>query len=147
MTPATGFGLFAVSGGRPLIANFVRGKGEWCALTAPTGVLQVYYFPGITDVSLLYERQFATRYALGSSQWHHTAVIVRMAREVELYTDGKLVATTTLKGRDFAATDRLQQVTLGPGILVDEIALFTWALSAEQVAEYYTALTALHEKP
>jgi hypothetical protein len=147
VTPTTGFGLFELTGGRGLISNFVRGKGEWCGLTRPTGVFQVYYFKDITAVNALYDTQFTTHYDLGPGKWHHTALVARMAREVELYTDGKLVAKTALKGRDLADADGLRQVILGPGILVDEIALFSRALPAEQVAEYYTALTALRLKP
>ncbi|HJN16162.1 MAG TPA: hypothetical protein QGH10_11745, partial [Armatimonadota bacterium] len=36
------FGLYHLTNGRAIVSHFSRGKGEWCQLPRPTGILQVY---------------------------------------------------------------------------------------------------------
>lgn len=141
----SGSGLFGISGGG-YIGHFVRGKGEWCALQRPTGVLQVYYFRGIQNVNLLYDGDLAAHLDLKAGVWHHTAAVFRAASIVELYTDGRKVAEIQTEGRSWRAGDNLRQIGFGPfgsGGSVDEILVLDRAASGEAIARYYSVLSRL----
>ncbi len=139
-----GFDLFTFQG-RGIVSAFVRGKGEWCALQRPTGVLQVYYFPGVQNVNDLYDGDLAAHLDLKAGVWHHTAVVIRRASCVQLYTDGRLVAEASTSGRDFAAADEVRTLSIGGGVVVDEVLLLDRAIDADQVADYYRGVKRLRE--
>ena len=86
-----GFSLFHLSGGRRYVSLFSRGKGKWCALKEPTGVFQVYNFPGVKNVSALYDRRLSRRLDLKRGAWHHTAATFSVGRHLIVYTDGRPV--------------------------------------------------------
>ncbi len=138
------FGLFHLTGGQGMISHFSRGKGEWCALQRPAGVLQVYYFDGIANVNGIYEGDLLGKLELRAGVWHHTAVVVRGASLTEAYTDGAKVFETRNNGRNFLADDRLHDLRLGSfwgaQAYLDEVVILRRALSADEIAEYVTAV-------
>ncbi len=141
--PADGsFSLFQITG-RGIIAAFTRGKGEWCALKEPAGVLQVYYFPGIQDVNGIYDVDLAKRVDLRAGAWHHTAAVIRQGAIVELYTDGMRVAEIATSGRAFLPADGIRSLRIGGGVVLDEVLVLDRALDAENVADYYRGLRRL----
>ena len=84
MKPETGFHLVTL-GANGYISNFVRGKGEWCALQKPTFVIQSYNFPGISNVN-------GIGYGDGwvsERVWHHVALAVVGGLRVSVYWDGR----------------------------------------------------------
>lgn len=139
-----GFQLWALQGGG-LVSHFVRGRGEWCALQRPAGVFQVYYFPGIQNVNGLYDMDLRAHLDTRKGAWHHEAVVFRRAQQVEVYTDGALVCETTLSGREFAESDNLTTLSVGGGIVVDELSLLTRAIEPAQIAEYNLGLQRIRE--
>lgn len=138
------FGLFHLTNGRGFISHFSRGKGEWCALQRPAGVLQVYYLDGIANVNGIYESDLMAKLDLHACVWHHTAVVVRGASLTEVYTDGTKVFETRNNGREFLAKDNLHDLRLGSfwgaRSFVDEVLIFQRALAPEEIAEYVTAI-------
>jgi hypothetical protein len=138
------FGLFHLAGVRGLISHFSRGKGEWCALQRPVGVLQVYYLDGIANVNGIYEGDLLSRLDLRAGVWHHTAIVIRGASLTEVYTDGGKVFETRNNGRDFLPEDQLRDLRIGSfwgtRAFIDEVAVFQRALLPEEIADYVTAL-------
>jgi hypothetical protein len=138
------FGLFHLAGAHGFISHFSRGKGEWCALQRPVGVLQVYNFDGIANVNGIYEGDLLSKLDLRAGVWHHTAIVIRGASLTEVYTDGAKVFETRNNGRDFVPEDQLRDLRIGsfwgtPASL-DEVAIFQRALLPEEIADYVTAL-------
>jgi hypothetical protein len=138
------FNLFQLTG-RGIIAAFTRGKGEWCALEEPAGVLQVYYFPGIQNHNGIYDPKLSEHLELRAGVWHHTAAVFRRASTVELYTDGALVAEATTVGRELSQEDAIRSLSLGGGVLLDEVLILDRALDAERIADYRRGMRRLHE--
>ena len=143
-----GFSLFSWTGGG-YIGAFCHGKGEWCALRKPAGVLQVYYFPGIQNVNAIYDMDLCAHLDLHAGAWHHTAAVFRQALSVELYTDGKKVCEIPLSGRPLSEKDNLNTLTIGAtggdGLLVDEVALLDRAVDGEMIADYYRGVSQIRE--
>jgi len=108
-----GFGMFSLTG-KGYIGAFVRGKGEWCALQRPAGVLQVYYFGGIQNVNDIYDGDLAAHLALQGGAWHHTAAVFRMGAVVDMLTDGRRVARIATTGRPFAEGDAVRGLEAWP---------------------------------
>jgi len=138
--PESCFGILHLQG-RGIVSHFSRGKGEWCALQKPAGVFQVYYFPGIQNVNGIYDFDLAAHLDLSPDAWHHTALVITAASLCELYTDGRLVFSVRIAGRPFEEADALQDLTFGSPfpMKIDEAAVFNRALSADEIAYYYTA--------
>lgn len=129
--------------GTGFIAAFCRGKGEWCALERPAGVMQVYNFAGIQNVNAIYERDLMSNLDLRAGVWHHTAVVFRRGTTAQLFTDGELVCEITTKGRAFRSEDRLHTLTLGSGIVIDELAILDRAVDAEMIGDYFRGISQL----
>ena len=128
------------------ISNFVRGKGRWCALTEPTFVVQVYNFPGISNVNGI---RFGSAW-MKHGVWHHAAVTVSEGSKVCVYWDGRLRSRTVVKGRLFGPADVIRSIDLGPHWLahpmtIDEVLVLDRALTAGEVGAYVTAVTKLAE--
>jgi hypothetical protein len=138
------FGLFHLTNGRGFISHFSRGQGEWCALQRPAGILQVYNLDGIANVNGIYEGDLLGKLDLRAGVWHHTAIVIRGASLVEVYTDGLKVFETRNNGRSFAPEDKLHDLRVGSfwgaPALIDEVAILQRALSAEEIADYVHAI-------
>ncbi|MBM3473414.1 MAG: LamG domain-containing protein [Armatimonadetes bacterium] len=138
------FGLLHLAGARGFISHFSRGKGEWCALQHPVGVLQVYYLDGIANVNGIYEGDLLSKLDLRAGVWHHAAIVIRGASLTEVYTDGAKVFETRNNGRDFLPEDQLRDLRIGSfwgtRAFIDEVAIFQRALLPEEIADYVTAL-------
>ena len=139
-----GFGLFHLGGGRGFVSHFSRGKGSWCALPRPAGILQVYNIPGIRNVNGIYARDLMAHVDLRGGVWHHTALVFRGASLVEVYTDGEKAWETRLRGRSFEATDGLHDLVIGTrggaAMVIDEVVILRRALTPDDIARYVTAL-------
>ncbi len=142
------FGLFQLSGPRGFVSPFSRGKGQWCALERPAGILQVYRLPGIRNVNGIYDRDWRARVELKAGVWHHAAIVFRGASLVEVYTDGQRAWAARLVGRSFAEADRLHDLALGNrgGIpmALDEVIILRRALTADEIRTYVTAVRQMH---
>jgi len=146
MEVASGFHLISLRTPTGYISNFVRGKGGWCALTRPTFVVQLYRFPGISNVNGI---RFGDAW-LAEKVWHHAAVTVSEGSRVRVYWDGRLRSDTTAKGRLFGPKDVVTHIDLGPHWLghpmtIDELLVLRCAWSGEQVAAYVSAVRKLAE--
>ncbi len=139
-----GFGLVHLGGGRGFVSHFSRGKGTWCALERPAGILQVYYIPGIRNVNGIYDRDLMAHIDLRGGVWHHTALVFRGASLVEVYTDGEKAWETRLVGRSFEAADGLHDLVIGTRggapIVIDEVVVLRRALLPGDLARYVAAL-------
>jgi hypothetical protein len=143
MREETGYDLLSLRGDRGLVASFVRGKGQWCALPEPRRVFQVYYFPGITDRNdICSERLWPA-----PGVWHHTAISIRGASEIEVFWDGRRVTHCSIKGRRFGAADISHAVFGGHAeahpMSIDELMILARALSEDEIAAYVSAVRAL----
>lgn len=138
------FGLFQLTG-RGFVAAFTRGKGEWCALQEPAGVLQVYDFPGIQDHNGIYDPKLSRSLDLRAGAWHHTAAVFRHASSVELYTDGVRVAEAATLGRELSEEDAIRSLSLGGGVLLDEVLILDRAVDAEGIEDYRRGMLRLRE--
>ena len=141
----TCFHLLTLRGGRGMVANFVRGKGDWCALTEPRFVFQVVYYEGIPAINGIWHGDAWVEPAV----WHHAAMVFRNAAEVDVYWDGTRRSHYAIKGRPFTVTDG-GSVEIGPNWLfhpmtLDEVMVVDRALSAEEVAAYVLAVQHLRE--
>jgi hypothetical protein len=139
-----GFALVGVNGPRGYISNFVRG-GPWCALAESNFVLQVYRWPGISDVNHL---GGPVEHAPGP--WRHAAVVVSRAATVQVFWDGRLRAETNLVGRTFAAEDVADTLAFGPqgggvAMRLDEVVVLDVALDEAAVAACVASARALAE--
>jgi hypothetical protein len=144
MKEETGFHLLSLWAPKGYISNFVAGKGPWCALTRPMFVIQMYNFPGISNVNGLDYGDGR----LADKQWHHVAVTVSEGSRVRVYWDGRPRSEFTTKGRLLAARDTVREIHFGPNgaalpITVDELLVLDRALSAEEVRSYVEAVTRL----
>lgn len=144
MKEETGFHLLGMWSAKGYISNFVAGKGPWCALTKPMFVIQMYSFPGISNVNGL---DYGDGW-LADKQWHHVAITVSEGSRVRVYWDGRPRSDFTTKGRLFEARDALKEIHFGPNgaglpITVDELLVLDRALSAEEVRDYVEAVTRL----
>lgn len=144
--PESCFGILHLQG-RGIVSHFSRGKGEWCALQRPAGVFQVYYFPGIQNVNGIYDFDLAAHLDLSPDVWHHTALVISGASLCELYTDGRLVFSVRIAGRNFEEADALYDLTFGSPfpMKIDEAMVLNRALSADDVAYYYTATSQMRQ--
>lgn len=83
-------------------------------------------------------------FALNDNQWHHLVFLKRLSNLL-LYIDGQQVATTTdTTTGDTTNTSNLYFGKRGNNVvfytgLLDEVAIYNYALSAEQVAAHYAA--------
>lgn len=144
MTEGTCFSLLSLAGSG-FIANFVRGKGDWCGLAQPTYISQVYNFPGIANRNM----PWGGRAWFEPGAWHHVALTVAGAQQVAIYWDGRLRETILLKGRllregdtgraDVGANWLYHPMTLDDLIVVDR------ALTAGEIADYVLAARRLRE--
>jgi hypothetical protein len=143
------FGLFHLANGRGFISHFSRGKGQWCALDRPAGVLQVYYLHGIQNVNGIYDRDWMAHIALKAGVWHHTALTFSAGSVVILYTDGIPVYAVHLRGRDFAETDALHDLSIGnrggAPLWVDEVIILQRVLTPDEIAEYVRIVTSMRQ--
>jgi hypothetical protein len=137
-----GFDLFLLQG-RGIISQFSRGKGEWCALQKPAGVVQVYYFPDIGNVNGIYDFDYMAHLDLRKGVWHHGAMVITGGSLVEAYTDGNLVFSTRTRGRPFGPEDNLHDLVIGSGygypMMVDEVMAFNRAITGDEIKAYITA--------
>lgn len=145
MKPETSFHLISLRA-NGYISNFVRGKGQWCALEQPTFVIQLYRFAGISNVNGI---RFGHAW-LPERQWHHAAVSVSEGSRVRVYWDARLRSDLTTKGRLFNAGDAIKSIDLGPHWLghpmtIDEVLILNRALSPADVRAYVTAVRKLAE--
>ena len=133
------FDMFSLNG-RGFISHFSRGRGEWCALQRPVGVVQVHGIPGIANVNGIYEGDLLSKLDLRAGVWHHSALVVRGASLVEVYTDGVKVFESRNNGRNFTPEDQLHDLRLGSywgaRTYLDEVVILQRALSADEIAEY-----------
>ncbi|MBL7222632.1 MAG: hypothetical protein ISS72_02140 [Candidatus Brocadiae bacterium] len=143
-TAETCFGLFHLSG-RGMVSHFSRGKGQWCALEKPAGILQVWNFPGIRNVNGIYDRDWRKSVSLKKGVWHHAAMVFHGASLVEVYTDGRRAWSVRLMGRPFAAEDKVQDLVLGSRtampVALDEVIILRRALAAAEVRRYVAIIT------
>jgi hypothetical protein len=68
-----------------------------------------------------------------------------MGSVVELFTDGKRVASITATGRSFAPSDATHMLELGGGVLLDEVAVLDRAVSARDLADYVAGMRRIAE--
>jgi hypothetical protein len=138
-----GFDLFLLQG-RGIIAHFSRGKGEWCALQRPAGVVQVYYFPDIQSVNGIYDFDLMAHLDLRIGVWHHGAMVITGGTLVEAYTDGEPVFSVRIKGRPLGPEDNLRDLIIGSAygypMMVDEVMAFNRAISGDEIREYVKAM-------
>lgn len=145
----TGFGLVHLGGPRGYISHFCRGRGTWCALQRPAAVLQVYYIPGIKNVNGIYDGDLLAHLDLRARVWHHTALVVRGASLVEVYTDGRKAWGVRARGRRFRAEDAVRELVVGtrgrPKMAIDEVVVLRRAAAAEDLARYYAAVSQMRQ--
>jgi hypothetical protein len=143
MKEDTSFQLIKLGGPKGYISSFVRGKGEWCALKEPTYISQVYGFPDIRN----HHNSWGGRVWFEPGVWHHVAITVANASEVRIYWDGQLREAIGLKGRLFQLGDctyaHLDPNWLYHPMSIDEVIVCDRALTAEEIANYVTAVRAL----
>ena len=145
MAPETCFHLVTIRGSPGMVANFVRGKGQWCALKEPRYVFQVHYYEGIRNYNGIWHGNAWTT----SGVWHHTVMTVSSSATVRVYWDGSPRSDYSIRGRPFREGDG-GTVELGPTWLfhpmtIDEIVVLDRALTASEVVDYVTAVRRLHE--
>jgi hypothetical protein len=147
LNSSSGFSLMSLNG-KGYISLFVR-SGPWCGLKKPSGVLQVYNFPGIRNYNGIYDDDILRHMDLSPGKWHHTAVVFTAASMVQAYTDGKLVCKIRTLGRDFTALDDLHSLIIGDdgpcGMVVDSILLVDKPLNGGEVQEYETAIRQMRQ--
>jgi hypothetical protein len=146
MKEETSFNLITLSGNKGYISNFVRGKGEWCALKEPTYCFQVWNFSGMEN----HNDVWGGRVWFEPRAWHHTALAVSGAAEIRVYWDGNLRTMYAPKGRNFRESET-SVVELGsnvhqPPMTLDEVLVLDKALGAEEVQAYVLAVRALAER-
>lgn len=144
MVAESGFDLAALRGRNGYISNFVRGKGGWCALTRPTFVVQVYRWPGVTNVNGI---RFGDAW-LDANVWRHTAVTVSEGSRVRVYWDGRLRADVTVRGRLFGPEDVIRTVGFGGTghpMTIDEVLVLGRSLTGAEVRAYIRAVRRLRE--
>lgn len=144
-----GFRLFHLTNGRGFVSHFSRGKGDWCALERPAGVLQVYHFPGIRDVNGIYDHDLLKRLDLKAGVWHHTALTFSGGSVISLYTDGAPTFKIHLKGRSFTEADAIHELLIGSRggtpTCVDEVLILQRLLTADDIASYVQAVRQMRE--
>ena len=143
MRPETCFHLISLRA-NGYISNFVRGKGQWCALQQPTFVVQLYRFPGISNVNGI---RFGDAW-LPERKWHHAAVSVSEGSRVRVYWNARLRSEFCTRGRLFNAGDAIKGIDLGPHWLghpmtIDEVLILNRPLSPADVQAYVTAVRKL----
>ncbi|MBT7062280.1 MAG: hypothetical protein HN976_44785 [Lentisphaerae bacterium] len=131
--------------GRGHIANFVRGKGQWCALKQPTFVFQVHGIPGIPNRN----DPWRGRAWFEPREWHHALMTVSNASDVSVYWDGRLRCHYTVRGRPFREGD-MTVCDLGPSWLfhpmtIDDVLVLDRAVDADEVRDYVNSVRRLHE--
>ncbi|MFP4026292.1 MAG: LamG-like jellyroll fold domain-containing protein [Candidatus Brocadiia bacterium] len=145
MNKHTGYHLVALRG-KGYIADFVRGAGNWCGLTRPTHVLQVYRFPGISNHNGIWGNRHAT---FPAGKWHHAALVVESASVVKVFWDGELKKTYRNKGRRFRPgetdTAHFGRHYGSFPMSIDEIVVLDRALDREEIQRYVTACRRLRE--
>ncbi|MBA2480228.1 MAG: hypothetical protein H0V44_06170 [Planctomycetes bacterium] len=139
-----GFGLAALTG-TGFISSFVSGKGEWCALQRPAGVLQMQRLAGIQDVNHLYDLDIAAHVDLRANVWHHTALVIAQASTAKLIIDGRLVGEATASGRFFTIGDELVNLRCGRGIIIDELCVLARAIDVALIPDYVAGLRRIAE--
>jgi hypothetical protein len=143
------FGLFHLANGPGFVSHFSRGRGDWCALQRPAGVLQVYHLPGIANVNGIHDYDLMSHLELKAGVWHHTALTFSSGSVVILYTDGRPSYTVHLRGRGFNEADGLHDLTLGIAqgtpMWMDEVLILQRVLTADEIAEYVRILTSMRQ--
>ena len=143
------FGLVHLAGRQGFVSHFSRGKGEWCALQRPAAILQVYYIPGIQNVNGIYDSDLAAHVELKAGKWHHTALVFSGASLIEVYTDGRRAWSVRVRGRAFREDDRFHDLWIGTrsgmAMAIDEVMVLRRALTAGEIAEYFTAISQMRE--
>jgi len=132
--------------GEGWISNFVR-SGPWCGLTEPTFVLQVYRWPGVTNVNHVH----AGSGIVETGVWHHAAMVVARGSVVRVYWDGRERADVHLKGRFLGTGDRAGTLALGNRhgghpMTVDEVLVLDVALPAGAVRDAMDAVRHLADR-
>ena len=144
-----GFDLFHLGGGKGFVSHFTRGKGTWCALEKPAGILQIYNLPGIKNLNGIYDRDWLANVDLRAWTWHHTALVFRGASLVEVYTDGAKAWEVRTRGRSFRAEDGIKALAVGARygapVVIDEVIVLRRALTSEEIADYVAAVTQMRE--
>jgi hypothetical protein len=145
MAAETCFHLLTLRGGRGIVSNFVRGKGDWCGLAEPRFVFQVVYYEGIPDINGIWHGDAWVEPAI----WHHAAMVFSNAAEVDVYWDGVRRSHYAIKGRPFRAADG-GAVEIGPNWLfhpmtLDDLMVVDRALSANEIAAYVLAVQRLRQ--
>jgi hypothetical protein len=144
MAETTCFSLLGLSGSG-FIASFVRGKGDWCGLTQPTCISQVYNFPGIAN----HNNPWGGRAWFAPGEWHHVAITVAGAQQVAIYWDGRLRETILIKGRLLREGDT-SRADIGTSWLyhpmtLDDLIVVDRALTADEIADYVLAIRSLRD--
>ena len=144
MADETGFHLISLRA-NGYISHFVRGKGQWCALKRPTFVVQLYRFPGISNVNGLLGSG-----RLAEAAWHHVAVAVSEGSRVRVFWNAKLRGEFSAKGRLFATADAVRSIDVGTHWLshpmtIDEVLILNRALTGADIQAYTTAIRHLAE--
>jgi len=129
--------------GQGWISNFVRGKGQWCGLSRPTCVVQVYNWPNVSNWNGLVGKG-----TVEHGVWHHAAITVTAGSHVCVYWDGELRADYTIRGRLFGTEDAVASIDAGSNWLyhpmtIDDVLVLNRALSADEIADYIAAVRAL----
>jgi hypothetical protein len=138
------FNQFQLSG-KGIINAFVKGKGEWCDLKKPAGVCQIYYFGGIQNVNGIYDFDLQKSLDLRANIWHHSAAVLRGGNTFQFFTNGKLVSEMTTSGRGWNAADELQNLEIGGGVILDDVAILNRAVDGDFLADYYRGVKQLHD--
>jgi hypothetical protein len=131
------------------VSHFSRGKGDWCALERPAGVLQVYHFNGIRDVNGIYDYDLLARLDLKAGVWHHTALTFSGGAVVNLYTDGVPTFKIHLKGHSFTEADAIHELFIGSRhgtpTWVDEAMIHQRMLTADEIGDYVRVVRQMRE--
>lgn len=145
MTETSFFCLLWLGRGQARIGYDVRGKGEWCALTEPTFVTQWYNFEGINNNN----NPTGGRAWFEPGEWHHVALTVTGARQIDIYLDGRLKLTGLIAGRTFRQGDTTEAIVgnswLCHPMTLDEVIVTDCALSGDEIAEYHVSVKKLRE--
>lgn len=144
------FGLFHLANNRGgFVSHFSRGKGTWCALERPAGVLQVHHLPGIPNVNGIYDYDLMARLDLRAGVWHHTALTFSGGEVINLYTDGAPAFRIHLKGRSFSGEDSLHNLVIGnrhaKPMCLDEVLILNRVLMPDDIARYVSAVRSMKE--
>ncbi len=145
MTETEWFCLLWLGRGGAHISCDIRGKGEWCGLTDPTFITQWYNFEGIHNLN----HTSGGRVWFEQGSWHHVALTVTGARQIDAYLDGRLKLTGLITGRTFREGDTTEAIVGNSWqcrpMTLDEVVVTDCALSPNEISEYYVSVKKLRE--